>query len=128
MAKAFYDSEPPAFSEVGNGSVRYCYNIERVTVEAGDDSSETTTQWQCNEVVVWKPLTANKVVQAVLTHEWDSDYEQKLVNEYNAAQLGLYADDSDKAAAKTEAYNSFLTERIALKASVEADCTAKGLK
>lgn len=83
----------------------------------------------CEEVTVWAPLTADKVVQVVLTSKWDKDREQKLVNEYNGAQLGIYGSKtSAEARAKIQAYTDFLTERAALKAQVDADCEELGIR
>lgn len=69
---------------------------------------------------MWSPLTANRITEAVITDRWNANYEQKLVNEYNAAKLGLY--DTDEAKTRIKAYTDYLTERAALKAQVDADC------
>lgn len=128
---AFYDSKPSVLEAVGNGSYRYRYNIEEIdapegSVESTDEPSRK--QWTCEEVLVWAPLTANKVTEAVIASRWDSNYEQKLINEYNAAKLGVYGSTtSDDAKAKIAAYKDFLQERIDLKAQVDADCEALGV-
>ena len=58
------------------------------------EGEETTgKQFKYEEVTVWAPLTANKITQKVLTSRWDSDYEQKLVNEYNSAQMRLLSEE-----------------------------------
>lgn len=123
--KAFYDSKPSALSEVGNGSYLYRYDIQEEVPEVNDDNinEEKTSQWSCQEVTVWGPLTSNKITQAVITDRWDGNQEQKLVNEYNGANLGLYGTkSSDTAKAKIAAYTDYLTERARLKALVDADC------
>ena len=61
-----------------------------------------------------------------MTERWDGNYEQKLVNEYNSAQMGLLSEE--EAAARIEAYRAFLTERTALKSQVDADCAELGIK
>jgi hypothetical protein len=96
---------------------------------AEEQGGEQVTKWQCEEVTVWAPLTANKIVKTVISSKWDSDREQKLVNEYNAAQLGLYGGSktSDEAKAKIQAYKDFLEARAALKAQVEEDCEELGI-
>lgn len=50
--------------------------------------------------------------------------EQKLINEYNAANLGVYggSKSSDEAKAKIASYKDFLAARAALKAQIDADC------
>lgn len=130
---AFYDSKPSVLEAVGNGSYRYRYNIEEVdapqaSMRDDDDLEEEQVrkQWMCDEVIVWSPLTSNKITGAVIASRWDSNYEQKLINEYNAATLGVYP--SDEAEAKVKAYTDFLTERAKIKALVDEDCVANGIR
>jgi len=127
--KAYYNEKPSVLEAVGNGNYLYRYNITEVQVEEPEQSeSEATepvirTQWECEEVTVIGKPTSNGITEAVITERFPSDYEQKLVNEYNAAQLGLYgAKTSEEAKAKTERYKTMLTERAALKAQIDADC------
>ena len=131
--QAFYDNQPKKLEAVGNGSFRYRYNIreEEKPVQASENSetaqeAQAQPQWVCEEVTVWAPLSANKITEKVLTERWDGNYEQKLVNEYNSAQMGLLSEE--EAAARIEAYRAFLTERTALKPQVDADCAELGIK
>ena len=131
--QAFYDNQPKKLEAVGNGSFRYRYNIreEEKPVQASENSetaqeAQAQPQWVCEEVTVWAPLSANKITEKVLTERWDGNYEQKLVNEYNSAQMGLLSEE--EAAVRTEAYRAFLTERTALKSQVDADCAELGIK
>lgn len=119
--KAFYDNQPSKLEPVGNGSYHYRYNITEVDKPSqGEGIEQTQTQWECEEVIVWAPLSANKITEKVLTERWDGNYEQKLVNEYNSAQLGMMSDE--EATTRVNAYKEFLAERAALKAMVDADC------
>ena len=131
--QAFYDNQPKKLEAVGNGSFRYRYNIreEYKPVQARENSdtaqeAQAQPKWVCEEVTVWAPLSANKITEKVLTERWNGNYEQKLVNEYNSAQMGLLSEE--EAAARTEAYRAFLTERTALKSQVDADCAELGIK
>lgn len=131
--QAFYDNQPKKLEAVGNGSYRYRYNIreEEKPVQASENSvtaqeAQAQPQWVCEEVTVWAPLSANKITEKVLTERWDGNYEQKLVNEYNSAQMGLLSEE--EAATRIEAYRAFLTERTALKSQVDADCAELGIK
>ena len=136
---AFYDNKPSKLEAVGNGSYLYRWNIQEVTTEseekketAAEDGAEVQAenapQFSCEEVSVWEPLTSNKITEAVITSKWDANYEQKLVNEYNAAQLGLYgAKTSEEAKAHIKAYTDYLTERAALKTQVDTDCAEFGI-
>lgn len=121
--RVLYDNRPEVLGALGNGAYRYRWNIEQVQTEVGE--GEYITQWACEEVTVWPTLTANKITKAVISELWPSDYEQKLVNEYNAAQLGVY--DAEKAEAKVAQYRAFLAEREAIKAQVDADCKVLGI-
>lgn len=130
--QAFYDAKPSKIEAIGNGSYAYRYNIQEVETPVQGDSvavTETKKQWTCEEVIVWAPLSSNKITEAVITSKWDANYEQKLVNEYNAAQLGLFgAKTSDEAKARIKAYTEYLSERAALKTQVDADCAELGIK
>lgn len=125
--KAIYDNKPSTLEAVGNGSYLYRYNITEVT---NDTTIEMhALQWECDEVTVWSPISSNKITEAVINEQWPNNYEQKLVNEYNAANLGLYGEKtSTEAKAKMTAYADFLTERAKLKATVDSDCMKIGIK
>lgn len=126
MAK--YDNQPSKFEAVGNGSYLYRYNIQEVQEEV-EQGQEPKSHFECEEVTVYAPVSANKITQAVIVNACDTDRELKLANEYNAANLGLYgAKTSDEAKAKIQAYKDFLEERAGLKAQVDADCEELGIK
>lgn len=127
--KVIYDNEPSILEAVGNGSHRYHYDIKAVKAESTAKSSgtESKTQYECQEVIVWEPLTSNKITEAVIADKWDGNQEQKLINEYNAIQLGITTDKAE-IAIKTAAYKEFLAERVRLKAIVDADCKTLGIE
>lgn len=127
--KATYDNEPSVLEAVGNGSHRYHYDIKAVKTESAEKSSSegTRTQYECQEVIIWEPLTSNKITEAVIADKWDSNQEQKLINEYNAIQLGITTDKAE-ISIKTAAYKEFLAERVRLKAIVDADCKTLGIE
>ena len=122
--RAYYDLKPAKLYRLKQGVCRYVYDIEKHTVDNGD-GVQPMTQWSGEEVEVAEPLTSNRITQAVIADRWDADYEQKLINEYNAAKLGLY--DDDTAAAKIDAYEAFLRERAELKARIDLDCEELGI-
>ena len=128
MTRAYYDTKPLDFEAVGNGSFRYRWDIREEQAPKMNEEDSERVQYSCNEVVVWAPVTSNRITQAVISAMWESDYEQKLVNEFNAANLGVYgAKTGEEAKARIEAYKAFLTERNALKAQVDADCKELGI-
>ena len=122
----YSDKQPLKLEAVGNGSYLYHYNIEEVDRPAQEGEETTGEQFKYEEVTVWAPRTANKITQKVLTSRWDSDYEQKLVNEYNSAQMGLLSEE--EAAKKIEAYKAFINERSALKAQEDRECEELGIE
>lgn len=126
--KATYDNEPSVLEAVGNGSHRYHYDIKAVKTESAEKSSgeESRTHYECQEVIVWEPITSNKITEAVIADKWDGNQEQKLINEYNAIQLGITTDKAE-ISIKTAAYKEFLVERAQLKAIVDADCKTLGI-
>lgn len=128
---AFYDNKPSIFEAVGDGSYIYRWNIEEVQVseqanEGEQEAGSNRVQYRCEEVLVWGTVTSNKITQAVISAIAGSDHEQKLINEYNAAVLGLLS--SEEADRTISAYKAFLERRSAIKAQVDADCAELGIR
>lgn len=127
--QAFYDNKPPKLEAVGNGSYIYRWNITELEPVEREGQETETSKWECEEVTVWSTLSSNKITEAVISAKWESNYEQKLINEYNAAKLGIYGTTtSEEAKAKTNAYKDFLQARLELKTQVDADCAEFGIK
>ena len=122
--KAYYSTKPSKIEAVGNGSYLYRYNIKEEQTPQTEQAEQT--QWSCEEVTVWAPLSANKITEKVLTERWGNNYEQKLVNEYNSAQMGLLSEE--EAQTRIEAYKTFLQERTILKTQIDNDCKEFGIK
>ena len=132
--QAFYDNQPKKLEAVGNGSFRYRYNIreEEKLVQASENSetaqeAQAQPQWVCEEVTVWAPLSANKITAAVITEAFPSDYEQKLLNEYNAANLGMIPDAAETEK-RRQAYTDFLRRRAELKKEIDDFCAEQGIR
>lgn len=77
------------------------------------------TTYSYNEVKVHMPLSANDITEAVISKHYPVDREQKLLNDYNAAQLGVYT--GEKADNYRLAYERFLAERQRIKDQIDAD-------
>ena len=93
--QAFYDNQPKKLEAVGNGSYLYRWDIHTELQEQPSEDGEgvtTRTVWVAEEVTVWMPLTPNRITAAVITEAFPSDYEQKLLNEYNGANRGMIPD------------------------------------
>lgn len=105
-----YDLKPQVLEAVGDGSFMYRWSI-----------TETEQGWSCDEVVVWATVTRDKITEAVISHIWPSTYEQKLLNDYNASQLGIFT--GDDATTKINTYKQFLQDRASVKEQIYADCS-----
>lgn len=125
--RQYTTTEPKKLEPIDSVSYRYNYHIEEQTISAGQDGEEQT-QWASDYVVLWEPLTADNMLQAVISDRWPADVEQKLRNEYDSAELGLYGDAPTTAAEKQKAYTKFLTDRIEQKELTEADAKELGIE
>ena len=113
---AIYDKKPSIYEANGDGSYTYRWDIKEVEIPAGADTEETTTKWECQEVVVWGTVTSDKLTEAV-------------INEYNAATMGIYgAKSSTDAQPKIAAYKAFLSERAAIKRQIDDDCATLNIQ
>jgi hypothetical protein len=123
---AIYDNKPAMYEANNNGSYTYRWDIKEVQMPSGGDGedAETTTKWECQEVIVWGTVTKDKITESVVKTLWANDYEKKLINDYNAAKEGVFGDvTGEKAQAYIARYKEFLAQRKAVKEQIESDCT-----
>lgn len=118
MTKAIYDHLPSVLSDNNDGSITYRWNIK----ESIDSES---VGYECNEVVVWKPVSRRKITQVVIASMWDDSNEKKMINDYNASILNLL--DEEASDAFIETYHRFLLERKEIKEMVANDCKDLGV-
>lgn len=111
MKNAHYDNQPSKYQAMGDGSYKYRWAIEEVV--ATDD---VAAHWKCLEVVVWGTVTRKLLTQEVIEALWGKGVEEKLLNDYNAAQLEIL-DES-----YIQIYKDFLNERKDIKEMINADC------
>lgn len=114
MKRTYSDTIPITMEKDGDGSYLYRWDVREERREMGDDMSPVIS-YSYNEVRVWPTLTANKILEACINALWDKDVEQKKLNDYNAAQLGILD------LLYVESYKTFLNERKALKDRVDSD-------
>lgn len=124
MERAYYDNKPLKFEAIGNGSYFYRWDIREETVLRDFMKPEQLAehfrrQYSCYEVIVWATVTSDKITEAVISALWPQSYEQKLINEYNSAKLGIYG--NEEANEKIATYKQFLEDRAALKSQMDAD-------
>lgn len=136
--KVNYDHKPSTMEAVGDGSIRFRYAVTEISTmneaeenessesSINESSSPQRTSWQCEEVIIWPPLTSNKVLASAIADRWPQDREQKLVNDYNSAQLGLIDESSKQQAVQN--YTQFLTARSQLKQEIETLCAVEGIE
>ena len=121
--KTYSDNKPKVFEPVGDGNFRYNYNIKEIEVDRLDiiDNKSITkqTQWEYDNVIIYLPIDKDKITRAVITNTWDSDYENKLINDYNAISLGVFSEQ--EANEKLERYREFLNQRKELKEMITQD-------
>ena len=124
------DHELQRLEAVGNGSYLYRWDIHsEVQEQPSEDGEGVITRTVCvaEEVTVWMPLTPNRITAAVITEAFPADYEQKLLNEYNAANLGMIP-DKEETEKRRQAYTDFLRRRAELKAEIDAFCAEQGIR
>lgn len=128
--KTHSDHELNRLEAVGNGSYLYRWDIHTEVQEQPSEDGEgviTRPVWVAEEVTVWMPLTPNRITAAVITEAFPSDYEQKLLNEYNAANLGMIP-DKEETEKRRQAYTDFLRRRAELKKEIDAFCAEQGIR
>lgn len=102
--RANYDHMPEPIESVGDGSHLVNYNIELV-------EQDGNPSYNCNQVVVWS-LEKDEIKRAIINEEFPHDIEQKLINDFNAANAGILPEESK------QPYFDFLNKRKALKEMV----------
>ena len=109
------NDKPQIILAVGNGSYLYRFNIKEVEVPSSIQGTEVTNAWNYEEVVVWSPISSDSITKAVMNYIWSKDTEQKYINDYNAATLGIL--DSSY----IEAYKNFMIQRKSIKEQIDKD-------
>jgi hypothetical protein len=106
--KAYYQELPAKFEDVGNGSIRYRMNIQEHV------SDEGVTTYSCDEFISWKNERA-ELVRVVIESLFGNGVEQKLINDFNAAQAGILPEEAE------QAYIDYLQVRKEIKEQIHGD-------
>ena len=116
--------KPIILENIGNGNYRYNYNIKEIEFDdivfINDvETIEKQIRWEYDSVIIYLPINKDKITRAVIINTWNSDYENKLINDYNEISLGnLTEEEIDK---RTNKYIAFLQERKRLKEMIDND-------
>lgn len=123
MQVVTFDNKPAVIQYNADGT--YYYNTEIKEVEIPIRSEETDGEikekkWQALQYTIHNPLTKGNIKRTVILEHWDKDEQEKLINEYNSATLGVLTTKEEKDAVKSK-YKAFLEERKSLIEKIEAD-------
>lgn len=122
--KTYFDKEPSKLEYVDGNSYRYRWNIHKISLDSDIEQQE---HWVADEVLVPNTqVVPDQLISTVINELWPIDYEQKLINEYNSAIMGLYSDDT-LTSSKVEAYKNFLNKRQEIKDNIKTDCLELGI-
>lgn len=116
MNKVNSNKTPQIIERVGDGRYYYRWGIEESTQPVDINNDKVTTSYNYCEVIVAN-LSEDNITIAVINALWGADMENKLINDYNAAKLGVL-DDS-----YIDTYTTFLAERKAVKEQIASDYT-----
>ena len=119
MIKSYFDEKPQVFEKIERGKYYYRWNIKQHNFQTENGEKQ---DWEADQIIVYAPLSSNKILEKAIEYLWESNAEQKLLNDYNAANLGILDETY------IEKYKTFLTERKVLKTQVEKDCLEYNIK
>lgn len=124
MQVVTFDNKPAVIQYNADGTYYYNTEIKEVEVSAEngetDGKTKTEKKWQAEQYTIQNPITKANVKRTVILEHWDKDEQEKLINEYNSAILGVLPTKEEKDAAKSK-YKAFLEERKSLIEKIEAD-------
>ena len=101
-------------------------SVIRLDIKEEGLTEDNIPNFSALEFTISEPISQNAFIKDVLDEVYGIDYENKLINEYNSAILGLYSDEEKEV--KIKSYNDFLSNRISLKSDIERICVENGVK
>ena len=126
---AIFDKQPQIFESNGDGSFTYRWGIQEIEIPPRNEGQDPEMKYECNEVIIWATVTKDKITKAVINSLWDNDKEQKFLNDFNAANAGIYGPVSEfEAQKKIAAYMDFLEQRKSVKDLVSSDCLSLNIQ
>lgn len=115
------DNKPPIYEKNSDGSYTYRWDIKEIQAQNNENEKDPISGWECYRIAIWPTITREKLTEAAISSLWDSAYEAKLINDYNAAKEGDLDDDTQL---HIDRYKDFLSKRKALKDHIKLDCIA----
>ena len=100
-------------------------SVIRLDIKEEGLTEDNIPNFSALEFTISEPISQNAFIKDVLDEVYGIDYENKLINEYNSAILGLYSDEEKEV--KIKSYNDFLSNRISLKSDIERICVENGI-
>ena len=115
------DARPDVIVKLNNGQGTFLFNCNMNQVEVEQDEmttgkAGTKKMWQYDSLRVEWPMTADNIFSTMLTAKYPANKENKLVNEYQSAVLGLLPESSK------QPYEDFLRDRLAIREMVDTEC------
>lgn len=123
--KTTYGKKPERIASVGNGSYYYHWNITEEIVDTPNMTNtipDEKTQWTCNRITTWSPLTKAKITEAVIAELYGDGAEAKLINNFNAANADILPPE------KKQPYLDYLNQRKVLKVDITTVCDEYNIK
>ena len=122
LSKGLHSEElQPTFDVIDKIKGTTLYNHNQHWIEVEQEDGTKAKQNEYNSLRVDFPVNSNTILETLITEMYPQNIEQKLLNDYNAANAGI--EDKEKA----QPYIDFLGTRKSLRAMVEADCKANGI-
>lgn len=113
--KTYSNEKPKIIENVPNGANYYRYDFKEVVKEK-TLMQPSQIQFECETVIIWSPLSKDKITAAVMADRWGLDYENKLLNDYYGAIEGILPIE------KKQPYLDFLVKRKEIKEQITKDC------
>lgn len=115
------DSVQPTFDVIDRAKGTTLYNFNQHYEQIDDEQGQKRKVNVYDSLLCYYPITANTVLETLIMAKYSDNLEKKLLNDYNAAVVGV-EDESKK-----QPYLDFLAERKALRAMVDADCATNNI-
>lgn len=112
--KQQFDNKPEILTPADEISIFYHWNINPIIIE-------DQNLWEADEILLYYPLTKNKILEGVIEYYWNNSEEKKLINDYLSTFI-IDEMDIDLKNLYIIRYKNFIMKRNELKNIVDLDC------